>query len=134
MIWDGVQIDYPSRLSVGARSSINRGSILNCAGGIAIGEDVLIGPCVIIYSQNHAYRSPDILIADQGYVRKPVNIGRDVWIAARATILPGVEVGNGAVIASGAVVTKPVPPFAVVAGVPAKTIGYRAVSGRGGDE
>lgn len=126
MVWDGVQIDYPSKLRVGARTSINRGSILNCGGGISIGRDVLIGPGVVIYSQNHEYRNPDALISSQGYVHKPVTIGDDVWLAARAIVLPGVEIGNGAVVASGAVVTKSVPAFAIVAGVPAKEIGTRA--------
>jgi maltose O-acetyltransferase len=124
-IWDGVQIDSPSKLTVGARTSINRGSILNCGGGIVIGDDVLIGPQVVIYSQNHEYRAANVRIADQGYVQKPVSIGNDVWIAARAVILPGVTIGDGAVVASGAVVTKAVPARAVVAGVPAKQIGTR---------
>lgn len=128
-IWDGVQIDSPSKLKIGARTSINRGSILNCGGGIVIGDDVLIGPGVIIYSQNHEYRDPNVKIADQGYVQKPVTIGNDVWLAARVVVLPGVTIGDGAVVASGAVVTKSVPARAVMAGVPAKQIGTRGDDG-----
>jgi acetyltransferase-like isoleucine patch superfamily enzyme len=57
--------------------------------------------------------------------KKPVSIGSDVWIGARSIIIGGVEIGNGAVIAAGAVVTKDVPPYAIVGGVPAKIIRYR---------
>lgn len=56
---------------------------------------------------------------------KQVNIGNDVWIGTRATILDGVNIGDGAIIAAGAVVTKEVPPYAIVGGVPAKVIKYR---------
>lgn len=125
LIWDRVHLDEPAKLRVGARTSINRGSILHCAGGIAIGEDVLIGPEVIIYSQNHVFKDRSRLIREQGYDQAPVTIGRDVWIAARAIILPGVNVGTGAVVAAGAVVSSDVAPYSVVAGVPARPIGLR---------
>ena len=58
MIWDKVQIDSPSKLSIGAQSSVNRGSVLNCGGGIEIGRNVMIGPNVVVYSQNHAFGDP----------------------------------------------------------------------------
>ncbi|WP_198133802.1 acyltransferase [Anaeromyxobacter dehalogenans] len=124
-VWDGVQIDMPSKLRIGLRTSINRGTILNCGGGITIGDDVLIGPDVIVYSQNHNYKDASRLVAEQGYSFAPVVIGDDVWIAARAVILPGVELGRGAVVASGAVVTKNVPPYTLVGGVPARALGRR---------
>lgn len=124
-IWDGVHIDSPSRLAVGRCSSINRGSILNAGGGISIGDNVLIGPGVIIYSQNHVFSDPDVAINQQGYDEKPVVIEDDVWLGARTIILPGVTVRKGAVVAAGAVVTKDVGEYDVVAGVPAKRIGSR---------
>lgn len=124
-IWEYTHIEYPSRLSVGAHSSINRGSCLHAGGGIRIGSNVLVGPGVVIYSQNHHYRDRGRLIAEQGYVRKEVVIEDDVWIAAGATILPGVRLGAGAVVAAGAVVTHSVGPYEVVAGIPAKRVGSR---------
>ena len=88
-----------------------------------IGSDVMMGPDCVIYTRNHRFDRLDIPMREQGYGPvEPVEIGDDCWIGGRVTILPGVHVGNGAVIAAGAVVTKDVPPYAVVGGVPAKII------------
>lgn len=127
MIWDGVHVDSPSRLKIGERSSINRSCVLNCAGGVDIGRDVLIGPGVVVYSQNHRYADANVPISRQGYDTARVVIQDDVWIGARAVILPGVTLGRGAVVAAGAVVTKDVPPFVVVGGVPARAIASRGL-------
>ena len=125
-IWDNVQIDYPSRLVVGQHSSINRGCILNCAGGIVIEDDVLIGPNVTIYSQNHAYRNKSLSISKQGYEYKPVLVKSGAWIASNAVVLPGVVIGEGAVVGAGSVVTRSVEPFGIYVGNPARCIGYRS--------
>lgn len=125
MIWDNVQIDSPKKLVIGARSSVNRGSILNCAGGIEIGTDVLIGPNVILYSQNHAYADSEHLISEQGYICEKLTIENDVWIASNAIILPGVTVACGCVIGAGSVVTKSTKPYGVYAGTPARRIADR---------
>lgn len=124
-IWDNVQIDYPRKLNIGDNSSINRGTILNCGGYINIGHDVLIGPNVTIYSQNHGYKTKGRLIRMQGYEYDEVVIEDDVWIASNVTILPGIRVGKGAVIGAGAVVTKDVAPYSVMVGNPAKKITLR---------
>ena len=88
-----------------------------------IGSDVMMGPDCVIYTRNHRFDRLDIPMREQGYGPvEPVEIGDDCWIGGRVTILPGVHIGNGAVIAAGAVVTKDVPPYAVVGGVPAKII------------
>lgn len=83
-------------------------------GGITIEDDVLIGPGVYLISVNHHHRKELEL--------KPVLIKKNAWIGAKATILPGVTVGENAVVAAGAVVTKDVPANTVVAGMPAKVI------------
>lgn len=126
MIWDNVQIDFPAKLVLGARSSINRGSVLNCGGGVEIGEDVLIGPNVILYSQNHVYADPERPIAHQGYVREKLIIEDDVWIASNVVILPGVRIASGCVIGAGALVTKSTEPLGVYMGTPARRIADRS--------
>ncbi|WP_459558045.1 acyltransferase [Lacunimicrobium album] len=75
---------------------------------MSIGDNTLIGPNVLIYSQNHRFRGEG-LISSQGYDRKPVSIGSNVWIAANVLIMPGVNIGDNAVIAAGSIVTKDVP-------------------------
>ena len=124
-IWDNVQIDSPSKLIIGNNVSVNRGCILHAGGEIEIGNDVLIGPGVIIYSQNHSYRDLSKKIINQGYNTKKVNIDSNVWIAANAIILPGVTIGEGAVVAAGSVVTKDVEPNTIVGGNPAIFIKIR---------
>lgn len=91
-----------------------------------IGDYALIAPEVYTVIRNHNYEDPHTPISQQGYadVQPPI-IHRDVWLGARVMLLPGVTIHEGAVVASGAVVTKDVHPFEIVGGVPAKRIGYR---------
>lgn len=111
-------------VKIGDRSGIGR----NCElyGDIEIGDDVLMAPEVIIMTTNHRFINKSETIHRQGNdIEKPVVIGNDVWIGRRAMIMPGVHVGNGAVIAAGSIVTKNIPEYAVVGGVPARIIKYR---------
>lgn len=94
-------------------------------GEVRIGNDVRIASHVMIIGANHRFDDVDKPIAKQGIVRKSVVIEDDVWIAGRVNILAGVTVGRGSVVAAGAVVTHDVPPYSVVAGVPAKVIKQR---------
>lgn len=103
---------------LGDRVEINNYSIINGTGGVDIGDDTLIGPGVRIISYQHQYAAGQT-IRSQPTEGKPIRIGRDCWIGANAVILAGVSVGDGAVVAAGAVVTRDVPSGAVVAGVPA---------------
>lgn len=94
--------------------------------GTIIGDDVMMASECAFYSRQHKVDRTDIPMRLQGATdRDPVIIGNDVWIGSRVTIMPGVKVGNGAIIAAGAVVTKDVEAFAVVGGVPAKKIKSR---------
>lgn len=96
---------------------INYNSKIYCFKEINVGEDVAISENVIIRdSDNHGIISPNHVKA------KPINIGNHVWIGMNSIILKGVTIGDGAIIAAGAVVTKDVPPKTIVAGVPAKVI------------
>lgn len=114
-------------IEVGANTSFNRSVHINAAvgGTISIGEGCLIGPNVIMRTSDHRYDNPHIFIRQQGHITGNINIQDDVWIGAHAVILGGVHIGKGAVIGAGAVVTKDVPDMVVVAGVPAKIIGFR---------
>ncbi|WP_233095516.1 acyltransferase [Shewanella putrefaciens] len=90
---------------------------------VCIGDNVLIGSGVHIYVSNHKFDELDKLIIEQGHSPvNPVIIEDDVWIGANAIILPGVTIGQHSVIAAGSIVTKSVPRFTMVAGVPAKVL------------
>jgi len=107
-----------SRTRIGDYSGIGSRSLIQ--GGVIIGNHVMVGPGVYIYTQNHKSDRTDITMDQQGFAEeKPVKIGNDVWIGARVTILPGVEIGDGCIIGASAVVTKSIPPYSVVAGNPA---------------
>ncbi|MDE5562493.1 MAG: sugar O-acetyltransferase [Clostridiales bacterium] len=110
--------DYGQNITIGKNVFINSGCCFQDQGGIQIGDNVLIGQQVVIATLNH-----DLIPSKRAnMLPAPVKIGNGVWIGAHATILAGVTIGDGAVIAAGAVVTKDVPAFTVVGGVPAKII------------
>lgn len=110
--------DYGRNLHLGNNVFINSGVTFTDMGGIYLADDVLICPNATLISVNHP------LAADQrhGVELKPVHIHHNAWIGANATILPGVTVGENAVVAAGAVVSRNVPANTVVAGVPARVI------------
>lgn len=110
--------DCGKNLTVGKNVFLNSGCKVQDQGGVTIGDNTLIGHNVVLATLNHAFdpsRRADMCPA-------PIQIGRDVWIGSNAVILPGVTIGDGAVIAAGAVVSKDVPQNAVVGGVPARVI------------
>ena len=124
-IWDGTHIDSPSKLKIGDNVSINRRSLIHAGGGVEIANNVLIGPGVVIYSQNHNFHQKDININIQGFNTEVVIINENVWIGARSIILPGVTIGSNSIIGAGSVVKKDVEANTIVAGNPAKFIRYR---------
>ncbi|WP_370675164.1 DapH/DapD/GlmU-related protein [Pleomorphomonas sp. PLEO] len=100
------------------------------SGKVSCGNGVRIASLVSIVGFNHGFEDPDRPIHHQGLISTGIEIGDDVWIGANAVIVDGVSVGRGAVIAAGAVVTRDVPPFAIVAGVPAKVVRQRGETRR----
>jgi maltose O-acetyltransferase len=113
-----------SKIEIGDNSGIG----INCQlwGPVKIGKDVLMGPEVTIITASHKFDRIDIPIRHQGrHPDSPVLISDDVWIGTRAIILPGITVGQGAIIGAGAIVTKDVPAYSIVGGNPAKIIRYR---------
>jgi maltose O-acetyltransferase len=112
----------------GIRIGSHSGIGVNCEihGPLLIGNDVMMGPEVIIITRNHEFSDLTTPMRLQGHLEdRQVTIGDDVWIGTRVIILPGVTVGRGAIIGAGAVVTKDVPEYAIVAGNPARIIGNR---------
>ena len=110
----------PQRIQIGDNSVVNNGCRLDGRGDLYIGDNVSVSFDVQIYTMSHDYNDPHF-----SGVFGPVRIEDYVWLCARSTILPGVTIGRGAVVAAGAVVTTDVAPFTVVGGVPAKQIDQR---------
>lgn len=112
-------------ISVGNRAAVGMDNLLWGQGGISIGPDTLLGPNVTVLSENHGM-VPGIPILDQPTLRAPVEIGADCWIGINAVVLAGVTIGDGAVVAAGAVVSRSVAAGDIVGGVPARVIGTRS--------
>ena len=119
-IYEGFHIREPQGIKIEDGVSIGPRVLLDGRKGLTIGKNAVIAYEAIIWTLNHDYN--DITFCAKG---APVNLGAYSWICSRAIILPGITIGEGAVVASGAVVTKDVPPYSVVAGIPAKVIGQR---------
>ena len=116
-----VKLFNPRGISLGENSVVNAHCLLDGRGAaLEIGDNVDIAPHVHIWTLEHDPQSPT-----HATIPGRVVIGHHVWIASRATILPGVTIGDGAVVATGAIVTRDVPSLAIVAGVPARVIGRR---------
>jgi maltose O-acetyltransferase len=118
-----VNIQNRARFGYNLEIGDNSGLGENCriGSGTIIGKNVMMAPDVIIVAENHKYTKETF----EGWVREPVIIGDNVWIGYRAIILPRVRVGRNAIIGAGAVVTKDVPPYAIVGGVPARVLKMR---------
>lgn len=115
-----LEMSYGSNLSIGSKSYINSGALILDNGAVKIGSNVMIGPRVQIYTASHALDAERRIAGDE--VAKPVTIEDKVWVGGGAIILPGVNIGEGAVIGAGSVVTKNVASYDRVAGNPAKSI------------
>lgn len=114
------------KVEIGNRSSISQnGSISGEHVGVFIGEDVMIGPNVVVVAFNHGFSRIDIPMWNQKNEEEVINIGNDVWIGANVTIGKGVSIGQGSIIGSNSFVNKDVPAYCIVGGVPAKIIRSR---------
>jgi acetyltransferase-like isoleucine patch superfamily enzyme len=112
-------------LIVGDNTGLGTHSFYGCAGGIEIGNDVIIGNYVSMHSENHNFADKETPIRLQGVNHKGIKIGNNCWIGAKATILDGTSIGNGCIIAAGAVVTGCFPDNVVIGGVPARILKER---------
>ncbi len=125
--WDSYAGElYHPKLVIGDRVMLTDYVQISCAKAVYIGNNVLVGQSVYISDNGHGDTCPETLKLPPAerklHIKGPVIIEDNVWIGRCATILSGVHIGKGAVIAAGAVVTKDVPPYAVVGGMPAKII------------
>ncbi|UCE24424.1 MAG: acyltransferase [Candidatus Zixiibacteriota bacterium] len=124
-----VMIVNPHKLHVGDHSHIGVGNMIQAGGGIEIGNHVVLGPDVKIWSINHKFKDLHTPVMEQGYEYKKVVIGNHCWIGSDVFIMPGANIGEGVVVSAGAVVGgKPIPPYKIVAGNPARVIGTRTES------
>jgi acetyltransferase-like isoleucine patch superfamily enzyme len=142
----GVRQGKAGTVSLGPRCELCRGAVLRAWGGsIVLGVNVFVGEYTVVYghggvtvgdntliamhcrivSSNHTVPGRDACIRDHPDVLMPAVIGRDVWLGAGVTVLGGVSIGDGCVVAAGSVVTKDLPPYAVAMGVPARVVRFR---------
>ncbi len=112
-------------IKIGNNVGLGSHGFFGCAGGVEIGENTIFGNYVSVHSENHNYSDKNTPIRLQGVNRKGIIIGRDCWIGAKVTILDGSNIGNGCVVAAGAVVRGKFPDYCVIGGIPAKIIKYR---------
>ncbi|OCB73684.1 acetyltransferase [Flavobacterium piscis] len=117
-VFTPLHINCGKHITIGKNVFINFDCTFLALGGITIEDDVLIGPKVSLITENHPLNPEE----RKGLTGKPILIKKNAWIGANATILPGVTIGENAVVAAGAVVSKDVPDNTIVGGIPAKFI------------
>lgn len=116
----GFRCEFGRNIVIGDRFYANFDCVMLDGGGIEIGDDVLLGPRVGIYTSNHAIDPQERMLG--GCYGKPVRIGNRVWIGGGVSINQGVSIGDGAIVGSGSVVTRDVPANVIAAGVPCRVI------------
>jgi acetyltransferase-like isoleucine patch superfamily enzyme len=123
--WLSIDAGANPRIDIGDRVYIGRNSFIGSYQPITIGPTAMIGANSYIISGNHRFYRRDIPIADQGFAGGPVTIEKDAWIGTHATVLPGVTIGQGAIVGAGAVVTRSIPAYEIWTGVPARFLRNR---------
>jgi acetyltransferase-like isoleucine patch superfamily enzyme len=116
---------YGGDIELGLNCTVNPYCILYGHGGLKLGDYVHIAAHVVLIPANHRFDSRTVPIASQGLEAEGIVIEDDVWIGTGARILDGCHIGRGAVVGAGAVVTRDVAPYSIIAGVPARQIGVR---------
>lgn len=123
--YPNVSVRGYGRLSIGDRSSINSGVIFGLTCDLTLGRNVLVADNVSFRTADHEFDDVARPMVEQGERRGSIVVEDDVWIGANVTVLRGVRIGRGAIVGANAVVTRDVPAYAIVGGVPAKPIGSR---------
>ncbi len=133
-IMHGVHFEtgYEGTIRLGNDCFVGAYAILNGQGGIEIGDNVLIAGHCHIVAGNHRFEDPDRPINTQGFDSRGIVIEDDVWLGAGVKVLDGVRIGRGSIVSAGAVVTRDVAPYSIMAGVPARFLRLRgAAQGQG---
>ncbi|MDX1619379.1 MAG: acyltransferase [Nitriliruptorales bacterium] len=120
---------HEGQLTLGAKVVMGRDNVVNTYLDIEIGDASILADWIYICDFDHRYERLDVPIKDQGIVKSPVRIGGDVWMGEKASVLRGVDIGHGSVIASHCVVNRDVPPFSIAVGVPVRVIKSRLPKG-----
>lgn len=113
------------RIKIGNHVGIGEYAYLGGAGGLEIGDECIVGQYFSCHPENHQFVDLSISIRHQGVSRKGIKIGKNCWIGSKVTVLDGVQIGNGCVIAAGSVVNKSFPDHSIIGGVPAKLLKSR---------
>lgn len=124
-IWMSPDAGAMPRLRIGDRVHIGRNTYLGVFQPVSIGRSSMIGAYSYIISASHVYARRDVPMRDQGFVGAPVVIEEDVWLGTHVVVLPGVTIGQGAIIAAGSIVNKDIPPYEVWGGAPARFLKQR---------
>jgi acetyltransferase-like isoleucine patch superfamily enzyme len=125
-IGDGCRLRaHEGTLRIGPKAVLAGRVTVNCYLDVSIGAKALVADDVHITDFDHRFADLTLPIKNQGIVKAPVRIGADSWIGTKATVLRGVDVGEGSVIGANSAVTKDIPPYSVAAGVPARVVRFR---------
>jgi len=124
-IGPGVRVYGPKGLTIGAAANVSRDALLDGRAGLTLGPRCVIGFESVLLTWGHRYDNFDTPVTKQGFDAKPIEIGELAWVGARAFLMPGVRVGDNAIVGTMSLVTKDVPAGVIVGGVPAKLIGKR---------
>jgi acetyltransferase-like isoleucine patch superfamily enzyme len=126
------EVDGTGRVTIGAASSFTYSVVLQCTTSIEIGRRCVFAQATTIVDGNHRFRDLDRPMSAQGYDFRPLRIGDDVFVTAKSTVIA--DLGDRAVVAANSVVTRPVPPYCVAGGLPARVIEYFGPPGMEPDE
>ncbi len=117
--------DIGEKIKIGNNVGIGEFAYLGGSGGLEIGDECIVGQYLSCHPENHNYQNIEMPIRHQGVSRKGIKIGKNCWIGSKVTILDGVEIGDGCILAAGSVITKSFPENSIIGGIPAKILKTR---------
>ena len=125
LVFPGCILHWLERCEIGENVSIHDFCYIDAIGGVIIGDNTRVAHRCSFISGQHKYNQPGKTILESGYTKAPITIGNDVWLGTGVVILPGVTIGDGAIIGANSVVTKDIEPYSVAAGMPTRIIKKR---------